>query len=814
MAGHEIFLVPHTHYDAVWIFNEEEYFRLNKLILERVVEIMEKNKEFTFLIEQAHLLEKLKEREPELYERIKKFVREGRIEIAGGEYLMSDLYLPQEETIVRSILLGRKFVKTEFGIFPVVMWQSDSFGLPAQFPQICKKFGYRYIAFRRGCDRKAPSEFKWKSLDGSEVLAHFMPFGYRAGLIPEKWEENIKLMKKFSASDKILFPCGSGTTVPEERLPELVKKWNERRRERMHFSLPSEFFKSIEGKKFATRRGEMFSCKYPELEVFPSTASSRIWIKLLMRNVERKILALEKMLVLFPGRAGKGCKNILEKLWKDVVFISLHDVITGTSTDEVFRRIKEKGKKLEKTIERTMKKIIESLCGRDERSVVIFNPLSFPVKEWVEAEIAFSAEKIKGIERVVCGKEEKLAEILEEERDAKGCLKRAKIGFVAELPPLGLKEYKIVEGKSKTAKRIRKGNRFRVGNFEVEILEGCRIRVYKGNKLICEGNEIVLEEECGDLYRHLSPVSGILKSETGKGLRFGEFGCKSFEIEEGRSRVTARAMLEYHALGWPYRGRVRKRILLKHKLIEIEKKIIIYKDLPRIDFWVRVKNEHPEIRVRVKFSPGNGNFLCDTQFGYVKRGRGIYPCLRWACVEKKGSALTFINFGTPEYEYDGKDIYITLLRSVSKLSSGKEGPVIPTPDALELGDYEFSYALHLDEKFGADSVRQAFIFNHKPFVFPGYRGMSHDCFEVLPDNVILSALKPGENGKFVIARICEYLGKRSTAKIRFPEKMEFSGFVDLNEEKTEKRKTEIKNRELRFAINPFEIVTLKFKPKE
>lgn len=72
---------------------------------------------------------------------------------------MADTMLPQEETLVREIMVGKNYVKEKFGVDVDVMWQADSFGLNAQLPQIYRKCGYKYLAFRRGSPENNPSEF-------------------------------------------------------------------------------------------------------------------------------------------------------------------------------------------------------------------------------------------------------------------------------------------------------------------------------------------------------------------------------------------------------------------------------------------------------------------------------------------------------------------------------------------------------------------------------------------------------------------------------------------------------------------------------
>ncbi|MCK4731508.1 MAG: hypothetical protein KAT65_03530, partial [Methanophagales archaeon] len=65
-----IYLVPHTHYDAIWAFTKEDYFHINMvLILKEVVELIEKTN-YKFMIEQTFLLAELEKRYPEVFSKI------------------------------------------------------------------------------------------------------------------------------------------------------------------------------------------------------------------------------------------------------------------------------------------------------------------------------------------------------------------------------------------------------------------------------------------------------------------------------------------------------------------------------------------------------------------------------------------------------------------------------------------------------------------------------------------------------------------------------------------------------------------------
>ena len=323
-----IYLVPHTHYDAIWVFTKEKYFYINMLlILKEVVELVEKT-DYKFLIEQTFLLEEMEKRYPELFSRIARCIKCGKIEIADGEYLMADTMLPEGETLIREILVGKRYAKEKFGVDVPVMWQADSFGLNAQLPQIYKKSGYKYVAFRRGVTKEKPSEFLWQGLDGTRILAHWMPLGYRAGLDLTKLAESYKKLKEAAATSHILMPSGSGVTMPQPETPEVVRAWNNDKGEeaRMKIATPREFFEALEKEieekniKMEVRKGEMYSGKYSA--VFPDCCSSRMWIKQGLCSHESWLLCCERFGTILSLLNGYYPSDELRECWRK--FCSSH----------------------------------------------------------------------------------------------------------------------------------------------------------------------------------------------------------------------------------------------------------------------------------------------------------------------------------------------------------------------------------------------------------------------------------------------------------------------------------------------------------
>jgi len=70
----------------------------------------------------------------------------------------------------------------------------------------------------RGIDNSTPSEFFWQGLDGTQILTHWMPLGYRAGLFLTDLDKSYKKLRKHSATNQILMLSGSGSTPTTTRV--------------------------------------------------------------------------------------------------------------------------------------------------------------------------------------------------------------------------------------------------------------------------------------------------------------------------------------------------------------------------------------------------------------------------------------------------------------------------------------------------------------------------------------------------------------------------------------------------------------------
>jgi mannosylglycerate hydrolase len=210
----------------------------------------------------------------------------------------------------------------------------------------------------------------------------------------------------------------------------------------------------------------------------------------------------------------------------------------------------------------------------------------------------------------------------------------------------------------------------------------------------------------------------------------------------------------------------------------------------RVDFATSFLNQVNDHRLQVVFPVGfaTNKVSAEQAFDVVERVSELPPFDKTWLEDPQSTApqktfvsvynaekklgATLINQGLPEYELvkleDGNaGIAITLLRCTGWLSRsdlatrrGHAGPGLPTPGAQERGTHVFHYAFmpHKGDWLVANAPGQAYAFNHALTGVvteqrTGEMPTSASFVEIQPRAVILSAVKPGEDGRSLIVRV-------------------------------------------------------------
>ena len=167
----DIFYFSGTHWDREWYQDYQAYrYKLIKMV-DKLINIFETDRDYeTYHFDgQTIVLEDYTEICPEKKEKLKSFIKEGKI-LVGPWYVMPDEFLLSGESLIKNLSLGHKLAK-EWGAEP---WKygyiCDIFGHIAQMPQIFNGFDIKYTSLGRGTTETDPAYFRWKSPDGSECI--------------------------------------------------------------------------------------------------------------------------------------------------------------------------------------------------------------------------------------------------------------------------------------------------------------------------------------------------------------------------------------------------------------------------------------------------------------------------------------------------------------------------------------------------------------------------------------------------------------------------------------------------------------------
>jgi hypothetical protein len=306
-----VFVIPHFHYDVAWIDTEEEYLKKVYKILGKVMEIMDKDGSFKYVVDQAFYLEKMKRERPKLFLQVAERILEGRLEVVNAGYVMPDLNLVSPFVVKKNYEIMNEFAMEEFNTKPRVAWMIDCFGHPGIMPKIAREANLtRYVFWRGMNEPDSTQEFYWTGTDGTTILTHWMKHGY--SLFGYYFNSLAKATRALEPTTDLAFiPFGADFCVPDEKLIQQVHETDG-----AEFALPSEFFRELEKRRLPTITGEMLS----DYRNFKGYYSSRVSFKQLYRSAEKEVLNEEAD----------------DEVWKNLLYAAFHDLICGTGVDEVY----------------------------------------------------------------------------------------------------------------------------------------------------------------------------------------------------------------------------------------------------------------------------------------------------------------------------------------------------------------------------------------------------------------------------------------------------------------------------------------------
>lgn len=327
--------VGHAHLDLAWLWPIRESYRKAKRTIANMLYLLEQYSDFRFVLPQPQQLAWVKEQDSKLYEKIKKYEKEGRIEIVGGGWVENDTNVPCDESLARQELYGQKFWQEEFGHYVKLRWLPDTFGYSACIPQLLRLSGQdNFMTIKISWSNRTLfpyNTFRWAGIDGSEVTVHMPPEGnYNSVAGPKALLAARKGIKKTDPPDKmmIVYGVGDGGGGPSETIVERnLRTANVPYLPKVRFGTAQGYYDNLNPAELPLYSGEMY------LEKHRGTYTSQSNNKNFNREFEEKMLSLEMLL---SGRGLQGSKEEMDKLWKEGLLYQFHDILPGSSIARVY----------------------------------------------------------------------------------------------------------------------------------------------------------------------------------------------------------------------------------------------------------------------------------------------------------------------------------------------------------------------------------------------------------------------------------------------------------------------------------------------
>ncbi len=782
----EVIICGHSHLDVAWLWTVKEIHRKCARTFSNNVRLMKLYPDFRFTQSQAAVYSYLKDHYPEVYEDVKTFVKNGQWEITGNTWVEADTNIASGESLIRQLLYGREFFMKEFGISSDIYWLPDCFGFTAALPQVIKKSGMKYFLTSKlqynDTNEFPLSVFRWRSHSGDEVLSYMQKVHYEG----EADAGYIKRTRKTNRQNDLvdasmgMFGYGDGGGGCTYNMVERVRRFEKMPGlPKVRMGQAKDFFEAVEKDRdsLPVWDGEMY------YENHRGTFTSQAFVKKNNRKGENLLRNAEMLSLL----AGTYNKEKLESLWRLLLTNQFHDILPGTSIEEVFVNTREEYALMNEEGKAVICEALERLsleAGVGENSVVVWNLLPYTLTSAVQCRIP---EGFRG----VCD---------ENGRTMRSVRKGDVLEFIAEdVPQMGYKVFTLTDTPDDvtclSASEHYLENRFISARFDDDGNLISLINKRTGDNIIAgTANRLSVS--------HDKPIH-----ESAWNLE-NDYKMKMWYLDKAQSVK----LKEVNAV------RAVINVVRVFNESVISQDIVLEADSPTLIFDTTVdwhesekvlKAEFPlDIRARfATYEIAHGAIERPTYANNSYEKAMFEVCAhKWADLSQGDKGVSIINDCKYGYDIDNNLMRITLMRA----------PVLPDATA-DKGVSTFRYGIYAHENRwdDADTVKEAFRENiplKAVFVPSGNSTKREQSFiKTDDDRIMIDAVKPAQDGDGIILRVYETHSHSGKVKITLP--FEIDKLWECNMMEVNEAPLSFEENTFTFDVHPFEVKTFRIKAK-
>jgi alpha-mannosidase len=807
-------LTGNSHIDAAWLWPWTETVDVVKRTFGTALQLMYEYPQYTYTQSAAAYNDWMAQKYPDLNAEIAQRIKEGRWEVVGGMWVEPDLNMPDGESLVRQLLVGKRWYQQAYGVDVRIGWNPDSFGYTWQLPQIYKKSGVDYFVTQKmtwNDTNQLPFKlFWWESPDGSKVLAYF-PHDYaNNNLNPVRLSEDLATARtRATGMTEMmdLYGIGDHGGGPTRAILDEGFHWAGQGTDGGHVMPKSEFgiaqtyFSSIE-KQLAPDSPEWNYQSIAKGYTAPPAVAGKVDIptwkselyfeyhrgvmttqanhKRNMRESSIETLNAEKWASLAWLDGDKYPAQELTEDWKKVLFNQFHDLAAGSGIGIIYKDAQKDYDVVRWSTNEISSDALQTVNERvntagDGIPVIVYNPLGWERSGDIRVHVLGNAGKASDANL-----------------------------HVANVPPLG---YKVVwsgsedKGAAKASDLHEEAGAFTLGN------QSLRVTVDKSTGCITAISD------------KRSSFETLAKGGCGNQLQFFKDTPKDYDawnIDPGTLDVAPMTIAKADSVEsiTDAAGQPTIRVTSHWQNSKFVQTISLKGDLVDVDNDIDWHETHILLKAAFPVSATSPFATYEIPYGTIERpttrdnswekAQFEVPAQYWADLGNGKHGLSIINESKFGYDAVGNLLRLTLLRS----------PTWPDPDA-DRGHHHFHYALYPHEGTWKEAmtIRHGFEYNYPltAVVTTAHAGTlpaEHSFASASPENVVLTAVKKAEDAKGLIFRAYEWAGKDSTVEFHVPPGATGATVTNMMET-PEGSPLEVAGDVVKAPIHPFEILTIR-----
>lgn len=808
----KVFLYVHSHWDREW-YREFQEFRLRLIeVVDDIIEKLEKNEIPYFYFDgQTAALEDYLEIHPEKESIIKKLIAEKKLAI-GPFYCSADSFLVSCEFLLRNLSLGINY-SLSFGCKDFIGYLSDTFGHSKSIPSILKSAGINKAMLWRGLG-ELPSEFIWQDIAVTYLIQGYFQDIFSLDL---NYDDKAKLLVKFidkiaqRSSSNILLPCGADHLKVADNLQTQIQEINKRLENyEIIISSPFEYLESVKNNYNKEVKGEFLDESKNFL--LKGVYSSRIYQKQQNAKIQWDLSRICEPLATIAkiNEISRNWQNEIDFAYKNTIKNHAHDSIYGCSIDEVHKEVEHRFLKTKEIINGIKKRVVRDLSENSE-DLNFINLSNYDYSGVVEIETDKDLTKKYNAQFV--SKRKGFTD--------KKLFNPSQIPVTEDITTIN--KYLVEVQKIKPFSSRKVLNKEKSHKIDFNIIENKYIalkiiknKVYlidkKNNKIYKDFIEIVNRADIGDSYNF-----GALKGD--KEIK-AKLLCSNV-LNEGNISSTLRLT---YGIEIPYQSYVstKKRCFCAKHTIFVDISLSNLQDYLKFDINWENRSQNHILQVKFNLENPIDTTFSEDAVGIVQRKfnpdyniyknlpaqRGVELKTNTASMQRFVWAQGFgvVTKGLNEYEIRKNSLYITILRSVDKISEPLNpcrgtpaGPPIFCPDLQCMGKNSAQFALIFSSK-PQTLYKTAEAFYGCVVPFWGNKKIEQ-IISLDNKNILIQAIKLDKEEN-PIFRLVNILDKKQVAKIKMHEKYSKLYLIDICE-KNSKNVTE------KLEFEPNQIITIK-----